>query len=346
MTPNFTITNAITRDLTTIERARGFLDAATLSEEWIKRMSQRALLLEAHHTTHIEGTQLTLEQSQAVWEGKDAGLTNADDVRELLNYRNAFQLVSEYLSSGLPITETLIRSIHQKLVDGVRGEEGKPGAYRLVQNYVVSGKTGKPVYTPPPPEAVPGLMQDLVAWLSSDSEIHPVLIAGIAQFELVHIHPFVDGNGRTSRLLSTLCMYRAGYDFKRLFTISEYYDRDRQAFYQAIQSVREQNMDLTSWLEFFSRGLATQLQETVERGRRAIRAGVLTADHRLNERQRVAIEHLLEQPWLDIESFESVCSGANRRTLQRDLKMLVELGILKTTGEARATRYSLQQKHL
>ena len=228
----------------------------------------------------------------------------------------------------------------------MRGEEGKPGDYRLVQNYVVSGKTGKPVYTPPPPEAVPGLMQDLVAWLSSDSEIHPVLIAGIAQFELVHIHPFVDGNGRTSRLLSTLCMYRDGYDFKRLFTISEYYDRDRQAFYQAIQSVREQNMDLTSWLEFFSRGLATQLQETVERGRRAIRAGVLTADHRLNERQRVAIEHLLEQPWLDIESFESVCSGANRRTLQRDLKMLVELGILKTTGEARATRYSLQQKHL
>ena len=89
MAPNFTITNAITRDLTTIERARGFLDAATLSDEWVRRMSQRALLLEAHHTTHIEGTQLTLEQSQAVWEGKDAGTTNADDVRELLNYRDA-----------------------------------------------------------------------------------------------------------------------------------------------------------------------------------------------------------------------------------------------------------------
>jgi Fic family protein len=76
------------------------------------------------HSEHIEGTQLTLEQSQAVWEGKDAGPTNADDVRELLNYRDAFQLVSEYLSSGLPITETLIRSIHQKPVEGVRGGEG------------------------------------------------------------------------------------------------------------------------------------------------------------------------------------------------------------------------------
>ncbi|MBI5721343.1 MAG: Fic family protein [Burkholderiales bacterium] len=62
---------------------------------------------------------------------------------------------------------------------------------------------------------------------------HPVLVAGLAQFQLVHIHPFVDGNGRTSRLLSTLCLYRSGYGFKRLFTLSEFYDRDRSAFYSA-----------------------------------------------------------------------------------------------------------------
>jgi len=68
--------------------------------------------------------------------------------------------------------------------------------------------------------------------------VHPVLVSGVAQFQLVHIHPFVDGNGRTSRLLSTLCLYRAGYDFKRLFSISEYYDRDRAGFYAALQSVR------------------------------------------------------------------------------------------------------------
>ena len=68
---------------------------------------------------------------------------------------------------------------------------------------------------------VPVLMTELVAWLNEVQDIHPVLMSGIAQFQLVHIHPFVDGNGRTSRLLSTLCLYRVGYDFKRLFTISE-----------------------------------------------------------------------------------------------------------------------------
>jgi hypothetical protein len=94
---------------------------------------------------------------------------------------------------------------------------------------------------------------------------------GIAQFQLVHIHPFLDGNGRTSRLLSTLCLYRAGYDFKRLFTISEYYDRDRSAFYEAIQNVRETGMDMTGWLEYFIMGLTTQLAEVRERGEQAIR---------------------------------------------------------------------------
>ena len=345
MNPHFTITNAITRDLTTIERARGFLDAATLSDEWVKRMSQRALLLEAHHTTHIEGTQLTLEQSQAVWEGRDVKEANTDDVRELLNYRDAFQLVSEYLSSGLPITEILIRSIHQKLVDGVRGEEGKPGAYRLVQNYVVSGKTGKPVYTPPPPEAVPGLMQDLAAWLQQESEVHPVLVAGIAQFELVHIHPFVDGNGRTSRLLSTLCMYRAGYDFKRLFTISEYYDRDRQAFYRAIQSVREQNMDLTSWLEFFTKGLATQLDEVKTRGEQVIRCDVVSKAHQLNNRQSRILEQLhFQSGGIGIRDVEALFEGVSRRTLQRDLTAMIEKGLVQATGETNNLIYGLPSR--
>ena len=208
--PRFTITNAITAGLTAIERARGFLEAATLSDEWVRRMSQRALLLEAHHTTHIEGTHLTIEQAERLWAGQPVAEAQADDVRELLNYREAFNLVSEYLESGEPVTEGLIREIHKRLVDGVRGGQGGPGAYRTVQNYVVNSRTREVIYTPPPPEDVPPLMRELVAWLRAESAIHPVLVAGIAQFQLVHIHPFLDGNGRTSRLLSTLCLYRVG----------------------------------------------------------------------------------------------------------------------------------------
>lgn len=102
----------------------------------------------------------------------------------------------------------------------------------MIQNYVANSSTGGVIYTPPLAVDVPIMMSEMVKWLNAELHIHPVLVSGIAQFQLVHIHPFLDGNGRTSRLLSTLCLYNAGYDFKRLFAISEYYDRDRPTFYK------------------------------------------------------------------------------------------------------------------
>lgn len=341
LAPRFTISNAITAGLTAIERARGFLEAATLSAEWMRRMSQRALLLEAHHTTHIEGTHLTIEQAERLWSGETVDDARPDDVRELLNYRDAFNLVSEYLGSGDPVTEGLIREIHKRLVEGVRGGSGGPGAYRNIQNYVANSATGEVVYTPPPPIEVPLLMQELVEWLRTESGIHPVLVAGIAQFQLVHIHPFVDGNGRTSRLLSTLCLYRSGYDFKRLFTLSEFYDRDRSRFYRALQSVREREMDLTSWLEFFVEGLATQLAEVKSRGEIAIRSDVLAKTHRLSDRQEAAIRHLLEASTLDIRTLEALLPGVSRRTLQRDLAALEVKGLIEREGDTNNLNYRM-----
>ena len=191
-------------------RARGFLKAASLSDEWIDSMRSRAFLLEAHHTTHIEGTRLTIAEAADLLAGEDVPGADPDDTRELFNYRDAFEFVSSYLNDGGPITERLILEIHRHLVSGVRGGSAAPGQYRRVQNYVVNSATGETIYTPPPARDVPVLMRELVSWLNRPSDIHPVIASGIAQFQLVHIHPFLDGNGRTSRLLSTLCLYRGG----------------------------------------------------------------------------------------------------------------------------------------
>jgi Fic family protein len=195
--PRFTISNSIAAGLTRIERARGFLEAATLSEAWVRAMGERALVLEAHHTTHIEGTRLTLEQAERLWAEETVPEADPEDARELLNYRRAFEFVSAYLESGGPITQGLIREIHKHLVEGVRGGAAAPGEYRKTQNYVLNSRTGEVVYTPPPAHDVPILMAELVAWLNHSGEVHPVLVSGIVQFQLVHIHPFLGGNGRT-----------------------------------------------------------------------------------------------------------------------------------------------------
>lgn len=340
--PVFQITNSITRGLTTIERARGFLEATALSEAWLREMGHRALVLEAHHTTHIEGTHLSLGQAERLLKGDSIPEADPDDVRELLNYVRAFDFVEAYLKKGGPITEGMVREIHERLVEGVRGGSANPGAYRKVQNYVMNSRTREIIYTPPPAHDVPILMAALLKWVNTAEQTHPVLVSGISQFQLVHIHPFVDGNGRTSRLLSTLCLYRAGYDFKRLFTISEFYDRDRRAFYQALQSVRDNDMDLTYWLEYFVEGLATQLAEVRGNGEQAIRRDVLVMKYGLSERQGRAIAHILENGSMTIKDFERLFPEANRRSLQRDLKAMIELGLLVSEGATNKLVYRLK----
>ena len=335
--PNFRITNAITRNLTRIERARGFLDAARLSEAWIAGMQQRALVLEAHHTTHIEGTHLTLDQSERLLAGEKPDGVKADDAKEVTNYRKAVDLVADYLGSGDPVTEGLIREIHKRLVRGVRGNAAAPGEYRRIQNYVANSVTKEIICTPPSPQEVSPMMAEFVSWLNkkaltAEQDVHPILVAGIAQFQLVHIHPFLDGNGRTARLLSMLCLYRKGYDFKRLFTLSEYYDRDRPSYYRAIQTVRKRDLDLTEWLEYFTFGLQWQLAEVQEKGETLIRVDVLAKKHKLSGRQIVALELAQQGSTFQTHDFEARCPGVHRRSLQRDLRELVEAGLLEATG--------------
>lgn len=264
--PRFTISHGITADLTRIVRVRRFLEVAALSEDWIRQMGQRALVLEAHHTTHIKGTWLKLEEGERLLAGESVPWADPDDVRELLNYRNAFEIVSARLGTGGPLTEGLIREIHKHLVKGVRRGSAAPGEYRRIQNYLVHSATGQVVYTPPLAKDVPILMPEVINWLSQAGQAHLVLASGIAQFQLVHIYPFLDGNGRTSRLLSTLCVYKAGYDFKRLFPLSECYDRDRVAFYRALRGSASTTWTSRGWLESFKAVLATQSDEVRVRG--------------------------------------------------------------------------------
>ena len=186
------------------------------------------------------------------------------------------------------------------------------------------------------------IRSELVKWLNSDVDIHPVLVSGIAQFQLVHTHPFLDGNGRVSRLLCTLCLYKAGYDFKRLFTISEYYDRDRAAFYKFIQSVRENRMDMTGWLDFFVTGLETQMIEVRKRGEQVLRRDILVKQHGLNERQEKAMGFLFTNGKITIQDFEGLCPSVHRRSLQRDLKGMIEKKLISAEGATNQLIYHLK----
>ena len=335
--PKFTITLRINKALVEIERVRGFLDAVKLKDDWIADMQKKALILESHHSTHIEGTALSLEQAQSILEGKKLKGVNRDDEKELLNYKKAMDFITKYLGKEDPITEGLIRELHRITVKGVRSDKADPGNYRKIQNYVVNSLTREIIYTPPAPLEVPHLMREFAGWLNKNKDLSPVLTAGIAQFQLVHIHPFIDGNGRTARLLSTLILYKTDYDFKRLFTISEYYDKNRPAYYKAIQSVRNNAMDMTDWLEYFVIGLQRQMKEIKEKGEQIIKQdSVLQKIKRLglNARQEKAIKFLLRTGAISVGEYQAVTSCI-RRTAQRDLEDMRERGIIKAVAKSK-----------
>jgi Fic family protein len=186
-------------------------------------------------------------------------------------------------------------------------------------------------------------MREFVKWINEAEDVSPILVAGIAQFQFVHIHPFIDGNGRTARILSTLILYKTGYDFKRLFTISEYYDKDRPVYYQAIQSVRNNNMDMTVWLGYFVEGLHSQMEEINEKGKKIISSEKVVkalAHHNLNLRQEKIIRYLFVNEQINNEQCQRLC-GSIRRTATRDLTSLVEKGLLIRKGELKGVYYVL-----
>ncbi len=128
---------------------------------------------------------------------------------------------------------------------------------------------------------------------------------------------------------------------KRLFTISEYYDRNRPAFYKSIQSVLENDMDMTSWLEYFITGLETQMIEVKERGEQVIRRDLLVQKHGLNERQSKAVEFLLAHGRFTIQDFEELCHDVHRRSLQRDLKKMLDKKLISSEGATHHQEYRL-----
>ncbi len=342
--PKFTITVRINNSLVEIERVRGFLDATKIKEDWFSAIQKEALILETHYSTHIEGTELTLEQARNILSGKEVKGVRCDDRTELLNYKKAMEFVSTYLGKEDPITEGLIREIHKTLVKGVRGGQAAPGKYRKVQNYVVNSRTKEIIYTPPPALEVSHLMREFIQWLNKDKDISDILIAGIAQFQFVHIHPLLDGNGRTARLLSTLILYKTGYDFKKLFTLSEYYDKDRPAYYKAIQSVREKNMDLTFWLEYFVEGLGSQMSQIREKSKRIIKCDSVLKKAEtigLKERQLNALRFIVQNKSISrsqyIKNFK-----VSLRTANYDLSLLESYRLIERIGVGRAIKYILK----
>jgi len=262
--PRYRLSPAVVRCLLDVETARAVVDHTPVPPGAAEELRRQARLRSTHYSTRIEGNRLTLAKAEAVIEGGRVRFHCRErDVHEVKSYWHALLRIEEWAAKGMPLTEDLIRRLHG-LVE--RGPRAKPTPYRDGQNVIRDSETGALVYLPPEARDVPDLMAALVDWVEgAEARALPVpVVAGLAHYQLVTIHPYFDGNGRTGRLLATFLLHRGGYGLNGFFSLEEHHARDLAAYYNSLATHPHHNyyegreeVDLTPWLEYFLQTLAT-----------------------------------------------------------------------------------------
>jgi Fic family protein len=346
--PKYSISNNILKNIGDIEAAKEVIENAPLVPFYEKQFQSDAELRTVHHGTHIEGNDLSLVQTKKVLEGEDV-TAHDRDIQEVINYRNVVELLDELSVKRGGYTKDMLKDIHKETVKRIVEEE-KIGEFRKTQVVIKEEGSGRVIFEPPNFVEVPYLLDDFFEWFNSKEagEIHPILRAGIAHYVLVSIHPFVEGNGRTVRAFATLVLLSEGYDIKHFFALEEHFDDDPASYYEAFANVDSHaekivERDLTAWLEYFTKVVAVELSKIKEKVRGlsidSKLKGRIGEQVALTERQMKLVEYLSENRSAAMSELKEVLTMVSEDTILRDLKDLIDKGIVRKEGKTKASRY-------
>jgi Fic family protein len=345
--PKYKYTDKIIELLTKIAAAREIILNSPLIPRWEVSLRKDAIIRSAHSSTSIEGNNLSLEQVSELAAGRKI-MAKRRDKEEVLNYIKVLEKLAVLAKDGA-VTEEAIKNIHQMLTVNTLEDAQDCGAYRCERNkYVVVGSrlTGEISFRPPTNKELPQLMQDYVEWLNSvnTQKLDPVIFAGIAHYEFVRIHPFVDGNGRTARVIAAFILRIRGFDTKQFFCLDDYYDMDRTEYYQALRTVDPKKRDITKWLEYFVEGVAVSIDSVRERVVRlsSERARIKKKGQiALTERQMRIVEYINKNSQINTNDM-TLLFKISRQAALKEIGKMVKLGIIKREGQARASYYVLK----
>lgn len=340
--PIFRYTNEIVRLLTRISAAREVIFNSPLIPRWEVALRREAIIHSAHSSTSIEGNRLSLEQVSELAQGREVTATRKDR-QEVLNYLKALENLGEFAEKK--ITEKDILNIHKVLTKGTLENLSDCGIYRNRYVVVANRFTGEVFFRPPENEDVPNLIIDLVKWINSKEakELDPILESGIVHYEFVRIHPFVDGNGRTARVLAALLLYLRGFDTKQFFCLDDYYDSDRPDYYKALQSVDQDTLDMTNWLEYFVKGVNVSIEAVKERVIRLSSERLRKTERgqiALTERQMRIMEFINQNGTITNRNVREMFRISDRAAL-KEIRKLVDLKVIKSEGKGRSLYYVL-----
>lgn len=363
-TPKYTITNQILKNVGIIDSAREVITSAPLVPSWEKRFRAEARAKIIHHGTHLEGNDLNLNEVEDVLEGSDlpkgadpneiAVIARDRDIQEIINYRSVMDYLDTLVPKGsdstgyITLNHHILLEIHRLTVMGIL-PASEAGHYRNVKVVIRNTATHEITFRPVPPTEVAYHVEELFSWLNSDEghSVHPLLRAGLLHYELVRIHPFTDGNGRTSRALALLLLFLEGYEVKKFFALEEYYDLHPDEYYTALQSVVSTG-NTTTWLEYFTLGIAIEfnrIKSLVQKLSLDLHLKSTLGGHQitLSERQIKLVEYIERYGEISMGNVRELLPDVSEDTILRDLRDLVIKNLLIKKGSTKGTKYYLKK---
>src|SRR3989344_3396173 len=346
--PEYTITDKILNNISRIMAGREIIEQSKLIPKWELKLRKEARIHNAHSSTSIEGNNLNLEQVAALAENKDI-TAMAKDKDEVLNYLKALDSIPEYAGKKT-IDITLFLKVHETITTGTLRYQKDCGVFRdrqvFVGRRIFDGTGFKEVveYMPPKTKDVPRLVSEFLDWLNFNKikEISPVILAGIVHYEIARIHPFIDGNGRTARLMAALILYKRGFDHRRFFALDDYYDENRSDYYAALKTVQTDKGDITRWLEYFSDGVLHSIDKVKDFIEKIGLTPKIEEGERieLTQKQIKILERIQEKGKVGNKELRDMF-GITRQAMLKEISKLIDAKLIELIGKGRNAYYKI-----
>lgn len=337
--PKYTISHTLASNMRKIGEIIGELNSKPLSNTVLMNMERDARALSACSSTQIEGNPLPLTDVKKII--KSTPVNIRDTEREVLNYNRALVLLDEQIKTDKleKLANKFICNIQAMVVDGLMAGIRK-GQYRKEPVFVNDPLKRQTIYWPPDDKDVEQLMTELVDFVNQNSHnIDPLIIAGLFHKQAVIIHPFIDGNGRTTRLITKTLLAKLGINTFPLFSFENYYNTNISKYFQNVgvfgnyyEIVSE--IDFTQWLEYFTDGIIDELCR--------VKSQFPQYQDRLETHHKQILAYINEHGSISAKEYAQITSRA-RPTRIQDFKRLLTLGLIVSKGLGKATFYEIRK---
>ena len=338
--PRYTITHQLLANIKRINTLVHDLNLRRFSHVVLVELERIAREVSSYASTSIEGNPLPLTEVKKILKSKPAYIR--DTQKEVLNYNQALLDLNHQIDRGKAIVSiAFIEDIQKKVMNGLlpifeTGLRKKP----VVVN---NPRTGQVVYLPPEVTDVKSLMEDIIEFAKVNRQvIDPLLLAGIFHKQMVIIHPFMDGNGRTTRLITKALLAEMGLNTFHLFSFENYYNNNVTKYFQIVGEFGNyydlvDTIDFTHWLEYFSEGIIDELL----RVEKLLPTVTLSPQTQLHPYHRKLIAYIETKGFATDRDYATLVSRA-KATRTQDFKKLIELGFIERKGKGKATYYYLK----